>query len=157
MGGPALVGLITGGSIHCALPVSRNRMKAGSAYICTMGIESSVTQSATAVTPLDRIRGKGGRYPGRNSADTLTYPSEDRPRPLPSNFCSTREISGSHGREYNDCFMGCCAVNFVEIYRRFRGDYCLHHQDDPDDGGSCQSLNTLSLNVMYPCVIKQTK
>jgi hypothetical protein len=24
----------------------------------------------------------------------------------------------------------------LEVYRRFRGAYCLHHQDDEDDGGS---------------------
>jgi hypothetical protein len=39
------------------------------------------------------------------------------------------EVSGPHGVEYEDgCLLGCCAVSLVEIGRRFRDAYCLHHQ-----------------------------
>jgi hypothetical protein len=42
---------------------------------------------------------------------------------------SVSEISGSHSGKYVDC----CVVapcSLVEVYRRFRGAYCLHHQGD---------------------------
>jgi hypothetical protein len=43
------------------------------------------------------------------------------------------EISGSHGGEYKDgCLLDCCA-SLVEVSRRFRAAYCLHHKGD---GGS---------------------
>jgi hypothetical protein len=41
---------------------------------------------------------------------------------------NTKEISGSHGGEYED------DCSLVEADRRFRGAYCLHHQGD--DRGS---------------------
>jgi hypothetical protein len=38
-------------------------------------------------------------------------------------FRKTKSIT-----DENDSILGYCA-NFVEVDRRFRGDYCLHHQD----------------------------
>jgi hypothetical protein len=39
------------------------------------------------------------------------------------------EILGSHGQEYeDDCLLEYYSV--LEIYRRFRDIYCLHHQDE---------------------------
>jgi hypothetical protein len=45
-----------------------------------------------------------------------------------------RELSGSHGDEYEDGFCWDVApCSLVKVDRRFRGAYCLHRLDD---GGS---------------------
>jgi hypothetical protein len=39
------------------------------------------------------------------------------------------EISGSHGGEYEeDCLLDIAPCSLAEVYRRFRGACCLHHQ-----------------------------
>jgi hypothetical protein len=41
------------------------------------------------------------------------------------------EISGSHGGEYEDTvFWDVAPCHLVEVYRHFRGAFCLHHQGD---------------------------
>jgi hypothetical protein len=40
---------------------------------------------------------------------------------------SSCEISGSHGDEYEGIFWDPSPCSLVEIYRHFRGAYCLHH------------------------------
>jgi hypothetical protein len=37
-------------------------------------------------------------------------------------------MSGSHGCEYEDVFWDVAPCSLVEVYRRFRGACCLHHQ-----------------------------
>jgi hypothetical protein len=47
-----------------------------------------------------------------------------------TDFCVSR-IWGSHGSEYEDCcLLGCRPCNLVEVYQRFRGPCCLHHQGE---------------------------
>jgi hypothetical protein len=43
------------------------------------------------------------------------------------------ELSCSHGREYEYVFWDVAPCNVVEIYRRFRGTCCLHHQVTSED------------------------
>jgi hypothetical protein len=43
---------------------------------------------------------------------------------------SVGEISGYHGDEYEDVLWDVAPCSLVEIDRRFRGAYCLHHQGD---------------------------
>jgi hypothetical protein len=53
------------------------------------------------------------------------------------NYCHQRaycEISGSHGGDYEvRVFWDIAPCSHVEVDRRFRGAYCLHHQDDQGD------------------------
>jgi hypothetical protein len=58
----------------------------------------------------------------------------------------TCEISGSHGGEHeDDCLLRCCAArSLLEIDRRFRSAYCLHHQGDHRP--TCNML----LNIVIP-------
>jgi hypothetical protein len=43
------------------------------------------------------------------------------------------KISGSDGYEdKNTIFWDAAPCRLVEIYRRFRGAYCLHHQGEED-------------------------
>jgi hypothetical protein len=38
------------------------------------------------------------------------------------------EIAGSLGGDYENVFWDVAPCSLVEVYRRFRGAYCLHHQ-----------------------------
>jgi hypothetical protein len=40
------------------------------------------------------------------------------------------EISGSHGGEYEDVLWDVAPCSLIEVYQRFRGTCCLHHQGD---------------------------
>jgi hypothetical protein len=57
------------------------------------------------------------------------YSRENLKSHIENNFLS--EISGSHGGEYEGCYLlGVAPCSLVEVYRRFRGAWYLHHQGD---------------------------
>jgi hypothetical protein len=44
-------------------------------------------------------------------------------------------------------FWDVASCSLVEIDRRFRGAYCLHHQDDYDDDGGSRYLWNVSIST----------
>jgi hypothetical protein len=59
-------------------------------------------------------------------------------------MCPPCEISGSHGDEYEvyRVFWSVAQCSHVEVDRRFRGAYCLHHQDDDSSPLKRRSTST---------------
>jgi hypothetical protein len=55
----------------------------------------------------------------------------------PDNNTVSYEISGSHGDEYDYIvFWDVAPCSHVEVNRRFRDTYCLHHHSDNDRGST---------------------
>jgi hypothetical protein len=48
-----------------------------------------------------------------------------------------------------DVFWVVAPCSLVEVYWRFSGAFCLHHQDDPDDGGSKQISNFRKVTTYF--------
>jgi hypothetical protein len=57
------------------------------------------------------------------------------------------EISGPHSNEYeDDCFRDVGTCGLIDVYRRFRGAYLLHHQ-----GGGGPAILPLVATLLSPC------
>jgi hypothetical protein len=53
----------------------------------------------------------------------------------------------------DDCLVGCCAVNLVDISRHFRCAYCLHYQGDETHKQLSTSETSVSIYLTTQCNI----